>query len=114
MIPSSPARCVIAWLGILYGMVAASADIVSQGLILDLDADVGVSESGGAVTAWTNQAPGGGDLSTNRGGPAVVDGPNGHRAVRFDGGRGSSNAPLRDYGRRAALIRLRSRLVENR
>lgn len=49
----------------------ASAEIVTSGLIQDLDADVGVVEAGGegsGVTAWENQAAAGGDdVTTDRG-----------------------------------------------
>ncbi|MEZ5301095.1 MAG: lamin tail domain-containing protein [Verrucomicrobiales bacterium] len=62
----------------------SDAEIPPGSLILDLDADLGVTESGGSVSAWANQAPAGGDdVATNGGAPKRIAGPNGHFAIEL-------------------------------
>ncbi|MCF7674780.1 MAG: hypothetical protein K9M97_05510, partial [Akkermansiaceae bacterium] len=64
-----------------------SSRITLTDLIEDLDADIGVVESGGNVASWANQTPSGGDdVSPNAGTPTLVAGPNGHHAVRIGQG----------------------------
>lgn len=71
----------------LFSFVApAPGDIISSGLIQDLDADVGVTAAGSDVSAWANQAASGGDdVVTNGGNPQLVAGPNGHSAIDVTG-----------------------------
>ena len=70
---------------VFLGELPLRADIIPGGLILDLNADVGVTESAGSVSTWANQAPSGGDdVATNRGTPTVIAGPNGHSAIQLD------------------------------
>ena len=67
-------------------------DIVTDGLIMDLNADVGTDAStiGDEVSEWENQVEGSGDdVETNSAAfPTLVEGPNSHHAVRLaDGAR---------------------------
>ena len=88
--PLGHLACSIASLVLL--LAGARADIVTDGLILDLDPDVGISESGGSITSWANQATAGGDdVATTRGTPTLVAGPDGHSAVRLDEAGGAKD-----------------------
>jgi hypothetical protein len=64
---------------------------------MDLNADLGVDAAaiGDDVDEWTNQVTGAGDdVVTNGGFPVLVEGPNSHRAIRFeDGARMAGDDP---------------------
>ena len=80
--------CVASWLACSVGLNAA---IVTEGLLVDLDADAGVTADGEDVDEWENQVTDNGmeSVVTNSDFPPVlVDGPNGHKAIElFDGAR---------------------------
>ena len=64
----------------------ASGTVVAGDLIQDLDAEEGVTTSGSDVTAWANQAVGGGDdMATGAGAPQLLadETPSGRAAIEF-------------------------------
>ncbi|MFW7413411.1 PQQ-dependent sugar dehydrogenase [Demequina sp. SO4-18] len=59
---------------------------VTEGLVMRLQGDQGVSGSGGNVTGWTDLSDSGNSLGLVSGSPTVVTGAlNGHNVVSFDG-----------------------------
>jgi len=80
------------WMGVLGGALfalhASQAQVPTNGLTFWVRADVGVQTSGGFVTNWVNQAPGGGNDASQAAlanQPTVVnDVINGEPVVRFD------------------------------
>src|SRR5690606_11377248 len=75
--------------------------IPTEGLVVHLEADAGVSAAGGAVSAWADQSGRGNDLAA-LGDPALVPAatPGGHPAIALDGGADGAGDALR---RTAAL-----------
>jgi hypothetical protein len=58
--------------------------IPTSGLIIRLNADYGISESGGIVSSWIDQQSS--NVATAANGPTISnDGPNGRKAINFDG-----------------------------
>jgi hypothetical protein len=58
--------------------------IPTSGLIIRLNADYGVSESGGIVSSWIDQQSS--NVATAANGPTISnDGPNGRKTINFDG-----------------------------
>lgn len=65
----------------------SSSVVPSAGLVLRLEADQGVSTSGGIVTGWSDLSGMGNDLHQVTGDPALLSSSlNGHAVVDFDGG----------------------------
>ena len=92
MIPSARARHLLSPpLAILAASLVgnAAANIITDGLIQDLDADAGTT-GGANVTAWANQAAAGGDdVTTDRGTVTLTEADasiNNHNFVTFTGG----------------------------
>ena len=57
---------------------------VTDGLVLSLDASIGVSVNDGQVTEWADQSSQGNDLTAN-GNPTLTTAPSGSQAISFDG-----------------------------
>jgi hypothetical protein len=65
-------------------IIGGISTIPTDGLIIRLNADYGIVESGGVVQSWTDQKSG--FVATPFGGPTISSsGPNGRKAVNFDG-----------------------------
>lgn len=90
---------------------------VTNGLVLHLDGDLGITDVAGAITDWADQSGSGNDLNTSwLGNPTLVSaGLNGHDILSFDGAddglvrSGFSNLPTGNANRSVfSVIRYQS------